>query len=184
MKGKIKIAKYEKILHWFVFMSILGLFSTSLAAEYFFSKEAIMDSFKESLAILDLKINPAEYFLISSIARRNTWDIHLYFGLAFATFFTIWFLIALARKNKKNKVLKVIFFISSVSLIISGGGIWLRPYYPLSGEGFVLLMRVHYYAYLLFIYTLIVHIAIVIYKENKKSNGAIAKMINFKTIVE
>ena len=46
------MSKYEKILHWLILLAFLGLCATALAAEYFFSKEAILDSFKKSLQFL------------------------------------------------------------------------------------------------------------------------------------
>jgi cytochrome b561 len=75
--------KYEKILHWLILLAFLGLCATALAAEYFFSKEAILDSFKKSLPMINATIAPVDQFFVSRIARRDTWDVHLYIGLAF-----------------------------------------------------------------------------------------------------
>lgn len=104
------ISKNEKILHWLILLAFLGLCTTALAAEYFFSKEALMDSFKKSLPMLEISIAPADQFFISRIARRDTWDIHLYFGLAFTTFLLIWIGINFKRKNKRYLLLKTFFY--------------------------------------------------------------------------
>jgi cytochrome b561 len=176
------ITKYEKILHWLVLLVFLGLCSTALAAEYFFSKEAILDSFKKSLPMLNLVIDPADQFFMSRIARRDTWDIHLYFGIAFALFLTIWLTINLVKRNKRYLGFKIVFFTSAFTLAISGIWMFLRLYYEVSEEAFGLLKKVHYYAYWTFIYTLIIHIVTVIYIENKKKKGVLSEMINFKSI--
>jgi cytochrome b561 len=178
-----KITNFEKILHWIVLLSFLGLVSTALAAEYFFSKEAIMDSFKKSLPMLNITIAPADQFFISRIERRDTWDIHLYFGFVFAVSTLFWITINIFRKNDNYLLFKTFLFGSAIVLSISGIWMWLRLYYPLSEEGFGLLKKVHYYAYWTFIYTLIIHIIYVIYTENnKKRKGALSNMINFKNI--
>jgi len=184
MKNKtIQISKYEKILHWAVLLSFLGLCATALAAEYFFSKEAIMDSFKQSLPMLNLTIAPMDQFFISRIARRDTWDIHLYFGLVFGISILIWLIISLVRKNKKNICLKLVLFTSGIILLVTGVWMFLRLYFPLTEEMFGLLKKIHYYAYWIFIYTLMVHIITVIYKENKAVNGLLSNMITFKSLL-
>lgn len=181
-----KIIIIEKILHWLVLLSFLGLCTTALAAEYFFSKEAIMDSFKESLPMLNLEIAPVDRFFISRIARRDTWDIHLYFGFSFAFFTIIWIIINISKRNTNYLLFKTFFFTSSTILVFTGIYMWLRLYIEVSEETFSLLKRVHYYAYWIFIFILIIHIFYVIYIENTKKlkrKGALSNMINFKTIM-
>lgn len=176
------ISKNEKILHWLILLAFLGLCTTALAAEYFFSKEALMDSFKKSLPMLEISIAPADQFFISRIARRDTWDIHLYFGLAFTTFLLIWIWINFNRKNKRYLLLKTFFFTSSITFALSGIWMWLRLYIEVTEDMFSLLKKIHYYAYWTFIYTLLVHICTVIYIENKKKQGVLSNMINFKNL--
>jgi hypothetical protein len=65
--------KYEKILHWLILLAFLGLCATALATEYFFSKEAILDSFKKSLPMINATIAPVDQFFVSRIVRRDTW---------------------------------------------------------------------------------------------------------------
>lgn len=176
------ISKNEKILHWLILLAFLGLCTTALAAEYFFSKEALMDSFKKSLPMLEISIAPADQFFISRIARRDTWDIHLYLGLAFTTFLLIWIGINFKRKNKRYLLLKTFFFTSSLTFALSGIWMWLRLYIEVTEDMFSLLKKIHYYAYWTFIYTLLVHICTVIYIENKKKQGVLSNMINFKNL--
>jgi cytochrome b561 len=176
------ISKNEKILHWLILLTFLGLCTTALAAEYFFSKEALMDSFKKSLPMLDLSIAPVDQLFISRVARRDTWDIHLYFGLAFSFFLIIWLLLNFKRKNNRYLVFKIIFFSSALIFVLSGIWMWLRLYIEVNDELFSLLKKLHYYAYWTFIYTLLVHICSVIYVENKKKQGVLSNMINFKNL--
>lgn len=176
------ISKNEKILHWLILLAFLGLCTTALAAEYFFSKEALMDSFKKSLPMLEITIAPADQLFISRIARRDTWDIHLYFGLAFSFLLIIWVLINFKRKNKRYLIFKIIFFSSALIFASSGIWMWLRLYIEVPEDTFSLLKKLHYYAYWTFIYTLLVHICSVVYVENKKKQGVLSNMINFKNL--
>ncbi|MCT7563153.1 cytochrome b/b6 domain-containing protein [Aliarcobacter butzleri] len=176
------IRREEKILHWLILLSFLGLCATALAAEYFFSKEEILNSFKISLPMVGANIAPVDQFFISRIARRNTWDIHLYFGIAFSIFLLIWITINLIRKNKKNAFIKTMLFGSSIVLCVSGIWMWLRLYIEVSEETFGLLKKIHYYAYWTFIITLIGHIVMIIKMENTNKKGVLSNMINFKNI--
>lgn len=111
MKNKNVVSKYEKILHWLVFLSFLGLVVTALAANFFFSKEAIMESFKSSLPMLNLSITPAEQLFIARIERRETWDIHLYFGTIFIILLTIWLVLNIVKKNNRYFIFKFLFLL-------------------------------------------------------------------------
>lgn len=185
MKITKNISIYEKGLHWLMLLSFLGLCATALSAEFFFSKEAIMDSFKESLPMLHLEIAPADQFFMSRIARRDTWDIHLYFGFAFGSFTILWMLITLIRKNSVNALFKIVFFTSALTLTATGIYMWLRLYFHLSEEMFGLLKKIHYFGYWTFIYTLVVHIIYMVYMENKKEKnrkGALSNMVSLKNI--
>ena len=88
----------------------LALATTALAANFFFSKEAIMESFKSSLPMLDLNITPSEQLFIARIERRETWDIHLYFGILFTILLTIWVAINFLKKNSRYLIFKSFFF--------------------------------------------------------------------------
>ena len=141
------MSKYEKILHWLILLAFLGLSATALAAEYFFSKEALLESFKKSLPMINIVIPPVDQFFMSRIARRDTWDIHLYFGILFSFLLVIWIGISLVRNNRRYVFLKTIFLLSAFTFSISGIWMWLRLYIDVSEETFGLLKKVHYYAY-------------------------------------
>ncbi len=177
------ISKNEKIIHWLMFLTFLALATTALAANFFFSKEAIMESFKSSLPMLDLNITPSEQLFIARIERRETWDIHLYFGILFTILLTIWVAINFLKKNSRYLIFKSFFFVSAYTLAVSGIWMWLRLYYSVSEEAFALLKKVHYFGYLVFIFSLIFHIFYVIYVENKLKKGILSEMVNFKSLI-
>lgn len=170
--------KSEKIFHWLLFISLLGLITTSLAAEFFFSKEAIMSSFQKSLPLLNIDIAPADQFFISRIARRDTWDIHFYFGAIFGSIIFLWTIVSIYRRNYNSKYLKLAFFISGSTLFITGTIMFLRLYYPLEEDTFSLLKNIHYYSYLGFFATFFIHIVSVVRAENSKHNGVVSGMLN------
>jgi hypothetical protein len=142
-----------------------------------------MDSFRESLPMLNLTIAPVDQFFISRIERRDTWDIHLYFGYAFTLFTSIWIVINLIKRSKNYLLFKTVLFSSAIVLMVTGLWMWLRLYYPVSEETFGLLKKIHYFGYWIFIYGLIVHIGYVIYNENTKKKGSLSNMVIFKNNV-
>lgn len=175
--------KYEKMIHWFILFAFLGLCTTALAAEYFFSKEEILNSFKVSLPMVGASISPVDQFFISRIARRETWDNHLYFGIAFIIFLAVWIAINIIKRNKRYVLFKSIFFASAIAFCVSGIWMWLRLYIEVSETTFGLLKKVHYYAYWTFIITLISHIVMIVWLENNKKKGVLSNMINFKSVI-
>lgn len=175
-----KISTSEKIIHWTLFLSFLGLATTSLAAEFFFSKEAIMDSFQKSLPLLNIDIPPSDQFFIARIARRDTWDIHFYFGTIFGTLLFLWAAISIYKFQLGRFYTRAIFFTSGIILAITGVIMFLRLYFPLEEETFGLLKKIHHYGYWIFIVSLVFHIGIAIYQENKE-RGVVSKMLNFKS---
>ena len=64
-------------------------------------------------------------------------------------------------------------FLQVLLFLYNGVWMWLRLYVEVSEEAFSLLKKVHYYAYWTFIYTLIVHIAMVIWLKIKKERNTI-----------
>lgn len=175
------MGKYEKFLHWMLLLAFLGLATSALAANYFFSKEAIMDSFKSSLPMLNLTIPPVDQLFISRIARRDTWDIHFYFGLAFVAMIILWLIVAFVNKNYKNIGLKVLMFGSGLVTGVSGIWLYSRIYYPLTEDNFALLKNIHHIGFWSFIGGLSLHVAVVIYKENK-GNVLLSNMMRFTSV--
>lgn len=177
----MKISNLEKICHWLMFITFLGLSCTSLAADYFFSKEAILESFKSSLPILNVDIAPSDQLFIARLERRNTWDIHLYFGIAMLVISFIWAFINISKKNTRNLIQKILILIVVLDLSISGIWMWLRLYYSLSEESFKLLKMFHHYGYWTLIVLIIMHILIIVIRENKnKGDNLVSNMLKFK----
>lgn len=177
------MSNIEKISHWMVLITFLGLVATALAADYFFSKEAILDSFKTSLPILNLEIAPSDLLFIARIERRITWDYHLYFGLAMSLATIVWFTTMIIKKNLKNKLFKVIIFSCIVTLSISGIWMWQRLNFPLSDDAFKTLKVFHHYGYWILIGSIVLHVLNVIRLENKeKTVNYVSNMIKYKNI--
>lgn len=177
------ISNKEKILHWFIFLSFLGLITTALAADFFFSKEAIMESMKSSLPMLNLDdvIAPADRLFIARIERRDTWDWHFYFGIVFGLSILFWIIISIFQK--KISFLKSSFYSLALILLISGIWLYLRLYINVSTETFALLKEVHHYGYYGFIGLFFIHLIKVIHKENYLKAGTISSMFRFTSII-
>lgn len=184
IKSKADISGYEKVCHWLILIAFLGLCITALAADFFFSKEAILESFKNSLPIINLEISPADQLFIARLERRNTWDVHLYFGLAMLCITIVWLVINIVRSNYKHMIFKSILFVLIIDLSISGIWMWRRLYFALSDENFKLLKQFHHFAYWFLIGIIIIHVIGVIIKENMyKGDNLLSNMLKFKNYV-
>lgn len=166
-----------KINHWVLFISLLGLIATSLAAEFFFSKQAIMQSFQFSLAEVGVTIPPVDQLFIARIGRRDTWDWHFWIGILFS----IYLLISFLRKKEKreSKILNISiigFYVSGLILFISGLYMFLRLYYQVEDSTFASLKIIHNYSKWIFLIFTIIHIYQVIKLENTTSKGVISNM--------
>ena len=157
----------RKINHWLLFVAFLGLCVTALAADFFFSKEALMNSFDFSLSDLNITIYPMDQLYIARIARRVTWDWHFYIGLIFMLS-NIYIIVSDKRRlfNKYTSLMYVVAFV----LILTGIMLYARLYIKISPETFELLKVVHNYTKWIYIATVVVHVWHVVKKENEGSN--------------
>lgn len=172
-----------KINHWILFFSFLGLVTTSLAAEFFFSKQAIMQSFEFSLANLGIMISPVDQLFIARIERRNTWDYHFYVGIVF--FISLAISIIRTKDISTSRILKEsirFMYISGLVLFASGLIMYLRLYFILEDSYFSLLKTIHNFAKWSFIVFVITHIATIIKLENTSRKGIISNMFRATVI--
>lgn len=173
---------YGKIIHWLILIAFLGLCITGIAAEYLFSKEAIMNSLRVSLPMVGQSIEPVDQLFIARLMRRDTWDIHFYFGIAFIVLLVFWIMIDIGYKNNRYRTFKIFIFLVSGVFSISGVWMWARLNINVSDEMFSLLKKVHYFGYWSFVLLIVGHIAFIVYKENKIKKGVLSNMINFKNV--
>lgn len=172
-----------KINHWILFFSFLGLVTTSLAAEFFFSKQAIMQSFEFSLGNLGIMISPVDQLFIARIERRNTWDYHFYVGIVF--FISLAISIIRTKDISTSRILKEsirFMYISGLVLFASGLIMYFRLYFILEDSYFSLLKTIHNFAKWSFIVFVITHIATIIKLENTSRKGIISNMFRATVI--
>lgn len=172
-----------KINHWVLFFSFLGLVTTSLAAEFFFSKQAIMQSFEFSLGNLGIMISPVDQLFIARIERRNTWDYHFYVGIVF--FISLAISIIRTKDITTSRILKEsirFMYISGLVLFASGLIMYFRLYFILEDGYFSLLKTIHNFAKWSFIVFVITHIATIIKLENTSRKGIISNMFRATVI--
>lgn len=168
---------FYKLNHWILFITFIGLICTALAADFFFSKEAIMHSFSISTPQLGIQITPADQLFMARIARRVTWDWHLYIGILFSIS-----LILIAFKYKRFQKINLtnfsilIMLITGFILTISGILMFLRLYDPISEDFFQLLKLFHNYSKWVFIISVSIHIFSVIKTHNNKDEKILSNM--------
>lgn len=172
----------SKILHWIIFLSFMALGITALAANYFFAKEAIMESFSFSLPALDIEIPPSDQLFIARVARRDTWEIHFWIGVLFAVAGFVKFFLFIF-KNRNHKWLNHLSFLIILTLFISGLPLYLRLYFDISAGMQQLARSVHFYMAWVMVLFFIFHLISVIYKENSTDLGIISNMFRFKTLL-
>lgn len=168
---------YRKVSHWFFVLSFIGLCITALAADWFFSKEAILKSFDFSLNHLGLDIPPLDQMYIARIERRITWDWHFYSGIIFF----ISLAIAVFTKNFKlatniSNYIKIAMIMSGFILAISGLLLYLRLFIQIEPYLFQLLKEIHNIAKWVFIVAVISHVFTIIRLENTSHVGLISNM--------
>ncbi len=182
MSKVCNMSNTSKILHWIIFLSFSALGITALAANYFFAKEAIMQSFAFSLPALDVEIPPCDQLFIARVARRDTWEMHFWIGVLFAvTGFAKFFLFVFKKRGYKwlNHLSFLIIFI----LFLSGLPLYLRLYFDISADIQQLARGVHFYMAWVIILFLVSHLVFVIHKENSSDFGIISNMFRFKSVL-
>jgi cytochrome b561 len=168
---------FFKINHWVLFLTFLGLVCTALSADFFFSKQAIMNSFSISTPQLGLSITPADQLFMARIARRVTWDWHLFIGIIFSIS-----LILIAHKYERFEKLNLInisilvMLITGFILTISGILMFIRLYNPISDDFFQLLKIFHNNSKWIFMISVVVHIYAVIKNHNNKDENILSSM--------
>ena len=165
-----------------IFLCFIALGITALAANYFFSKEAIMDSFAFSLSSLDIEIPPSDQLFIARVARRDTWEIHFWIGVILG-FISIMKFALFIFKQKTHKFLNSFSFMLIFVLLISGLPLYLRIYFDISADIQQVARSVHFYSMWIFVSFFVIHLAFVIIKENKIDSGVISNMFKFKSLL-
>ncbi len=172
----------SKLLHWVIFLCFIALGITALAANYFFSKEAIMESFNFSLPALDIEIAPSDQLFIARVARRDTWEIHFWIGVILGIVGLVKFLLFIL-KQKTHKLLNSFSFMLIVTLLFSGLPLFLRVYFDISAEIQQVARSVHFYTVWGLVAFFLIHLICVILKENRDEGGIISNMFRFKSIL-
>lgn len=179
--------KYTKITHWILFFSVLGLITTSLSADFFFSKEAIVKSFQFSMPEIGANIAPVDQLFLAKIERRIPWDYHFYFGVLFS-FSLIYLFLAKNSLRKSIKNIKLhrinmfFIYITGIIMFVTGYLLYSRLFFHMSSKMFVLLKLIHDDTKWVFLAFIIMHIATIIYYENTKIPGIISYMFKNKSV--
>lgn len=178
------MSKTTKIIHWALFVAVCGLITTSLSADFFFSKEAIVRSFQFSMPEIGANIPPADQLFIARIERRIPWDYHFYFGILFS--FAISYLFLAKKSLRKNmklyKINMYLLYIAGAIMFISGYLLYSRLFFHMNGKMFASLKAIHDYTKWAFLSFIITHIAAIIYYENTKIPGVISYMFKNKLL--
>lgn len=172
----------SKLLHWMIFLCFVALGMTALAANYFFSKEAIMESFAFSLPALDIEIAPSDQLFIARVARRDTWEIHFWIGAIFGILAIAKFALFML-KQRTHKPLNSFSFILILTLLLSGLPLYLRIYFDISADIQQVARGVHFYTAWALVAFFVIHLISVIVKENKNNPGIISNMFQFKSFI-
>lgn len=177
-----------KIVHWFMFIVFLVVAATAIMNTTFYSKESIMETFKFSFPMLDIyDIGSADKLFIARIERREGWVFHFFggcllFGLAILSL--IWFLIRSKTQKLSTMAKRMIMFtfVGISVMFVSGLPLYVRAFIDIAQEHQDFARAVHYYMAYGFWAVVIIHIAGVIYKENKEGTNKISNMFKLTSL--
>jgi cytochrome b561 len=173
------MSRLSKLLHWFIFLAYLGLMMTALAANWLFSKEAIMDSFAFSMPALGIDISPSDQLFIARLERRFTWALHFWIGIGLfsTTLLHYWLFL---RNSKHYRWLNHLSFALVTLLFLSGLPLFLRIYFNISASIQIFARILHEVLAWGIGFFVVGHILWVILQENGKRPGIISNMFDFK----
>ena len=140
--------------HWIGLIGFFGSVTTALAANYFFSKEAIVNSFTYSFSVIGLdSVNITDRLFIARIARRATWHWHFYSGLLLFLSFAIFY----AQRGKFDKLLDKVKLFFLFIIFSSGAILYARLYIKISPDTFYYLKIFHHDSVYIFIVIIFFH---------------------------
>lgn len=171
---------FSKITHWILFLVMIVIAYTAIMNTTFFSKEAIMSSFDISFQALEIfDVGKADQLFIARLERRIGWTWHFWAGVAASVIVIISFIRNMIIKRKINKGLKVLYTYTTV-MLLTGIPLWIRTYYDIPQEQQDIARAIHHYTSYTVAIVFILHIAFMIYKENKEDRPLISNMFRFK----
>jgi len=171
-----KIYDISKILHWVFVPVLLAVVFTAIMNTTFFSKEAIMESFKFSFPNVDLyEVGAADQLFIARMERRVGWVFHFWSGC-------VLFSIIVGRYlSCKNKTLFQYLVYSTIFVMfLTGMPLFIRVDVDIPMYIQDLARNIHFYSAWFFGIVCVSHIFAVIYRENKFKENKISKHFHFK----
>ena len=170
-----------KALHWLFFIVFLVVLGTAIMNTTFFSKEAIIESFKFSFPMRDIyNIGYADQLFIARIERRIGWVFHFWAGVALFAIAVVRYILIL---KQKKSWFQHFFYYSMALMFISGLPLYIRAYIDIPQEYQDVSRTIHYYTAWLFGIASFGHIIKKVYEENKYKTSKISNMFHFKNIV-
>lgn len=119
----------SKSIHWMAVIAFLGLFTTEIFNQYFFSKNAILESFAFSFSAVGLQDVPmTDRLFIAKLLRREVWIWHFWFGVAFMSLSVIRIAVSVYFKDFKNIAFQALLALIISILFISGYPLWARAF--------------------------------------------------------
>jgi cytochrome b561 len=161
-----KFSKTEKTIHWLMVFVIAYLGFTAIVNEYWYSKEAIINSLEFSYPMLGLMLPDAsELLFIARMLRRGAWDWHFYGGVLLALLLIIKIYLWFYKKKYTNIVLNAV--IMPLLIIMTATGILLyeRAFNKIDENTIMIARNIHHYSSYILLVVVVIHIIIVIHKK-------------------
>lgn len=159
------VSKMRGFFHFIMAVTAFIVISSALSAEFFFSKEAIMDSMQFSLSEVGVLIYPVDQLFIARMMRRAAWDWHFYTGLVMSISYIG--LLAIACKSKTSLLWHKVFGLQVVLMASTGLVLKYRYFEILATETISMIRSIHYLMAFMFILTIATHL-ITIYRSHKR----------------
>lgn len=146
----------RRVAHLALIIFTLGCFVAALAAEFFFSKEAIMGSFTYSLPKVGLNISPLDQLFIARMERRFAWEWHFFSGIGAIVAYLS--LLTAALYTKKKRKYHLLFFWFFLIFAFSGVAMYFRADGYLNEESIYYLRKLHRYTSFIFAAAIVFHL--------------------------
>lgn len=156
----------SRTIHWMAVIAFLGLFTTEIFNQYFFSKSAILESFSFSFSAVSLQDVPmTDRLFIAKLLRREVWVWHFWFGVSFMSLSILRIAVSFYFKDFRNIVFQSIFALIISIMFITGYPLWARAFENVDQDLQDKVRFIHHYMVYALWVVIFIHVASQIKKQ-------------------
>ena len=189
---KTKFTRLYRIWHWLMVFSVLGLLFTVLLRKTFLSYKANALIIQDKLAAMDIDITIESAKVMAKAIRAPMWEWHYIFATFLAISIALRVFLLLSKRGRfpflgfwksslEIKMKKGVFFLLYLVvpiMAISGGVLYYHEALGMSKESVGWIKDFHEYLMYGVIFSVVMHVGMVLKYELTAKKGLISKMIH------